>query len=1315
LTHPALACGVVLIAFGIRQELEAHLHLVLPPYITFYPAVMLVAIRLGLRQGLLATALAAFLTDFFILRPTHSFLIQSPSDLVAFAIFCAICVAICLVAERSHRTTQRLAVLEKDAELRESRDLLRLFIEHSLASVAMFDREMRYLAVSQEWVKEYGLLQIEVLGCSHYEIFPEIEERWKEIHRRSLAGETIRCEEDHFTRQDGKEQWLRWEVRPWTDRNGQVGGIVIFSDDITERYRAAESLRDLQNKLSLALQYTPDAIFIADKEGAFLEFNEAFASFHKFRSKNECPTQLQDYPGFLEVCGKDGQLVPLEQWAVPRALRGETGIAVEYQLRRRDTGESWVGSFNYSPVRDRKGEIIGAIVTARDVTEQRNANKELAKSEARFRRLFEDNGSIFLLIEPMSGRILDANHAAAAFYGYSREQLRSMLITQINTLGEAALKVHRERTLGGQTNSFHWIHRLASGEERQVETFSSPVENNGRKVLFSVVRDVTEVRRTEQKLRLSEERYRSAFRTSLDAILITRIVDGKILDANPAFLEMTGYRLEDILSRTTLDLGLWDCREDRHKLVSLLQRHAICRDLQALFRRQGGERFWGVMSASPLEIEGEACAMEVLRDISEAKRAADALQASEKRYRTTFQTSIDAIVITEFLSGRIVESNLGFQQVMGYTAQELRNRTTVELNLWVEPRERDRMLERLKKDGNFRNFEFRFRRQDGAVRWGWMSAALIQIDGLECNLSFLRDVTEIRAAADGLRASEERYRTAFQTSIDAIAITRIRDGQYIDVNRRFEDIFGWSREELLGRTSAELGIWIDAQDRETLVETIYERWHCQDMQTRFRRRNGDCCWAIISVSRIDLGGEACMMSIIRDVSAARMAEEQIRNLAYFDPLTGLANRNLLLERLRPRGGGDDAHSFNRALLFIDLDGFRGLNDARGQQAGDQVLREVGMRLTSCLRAAGAVARMGGDEFVVLLEELNENPEEAATQAGMMAETILERVEWPFQLEDREWNLSCCIGIAVFNDRISDYNLILQQADIATTLAKRAGRGSIRFFAPELQASVDARTTLEEELRRGLRNDEMRLFYQPQVERGKVIGAEVLVRWQHPTRGLLSPGEFIPLAEETRLIVPLGEWVLEAACRQIAEWNGKPSTKNLQLAVNVSAVEVHKPDFVPRVLSILERTGANPGQLELEITETILMEDIEETIAKMNALKAHGLRFSIDDFGTGYSSLSYLKRFPLDQLKIDISFVRDILVDQSSSAIAHTIISLGEAMGLAVIAEGVENEPQRDHLAYLGCHAYQGYLFSRPVPAMDFEEYVGKTNLELKPY
>lgn len=432
--------------------------------------------------------------------------------------------------------------------------------------------------------------------------------------------------------------------------------------------------------------------------------------------------------------------------------------------------------------------------------------------------------------------------------------------------------------------------------------------------------------------------------------------------------------------------------------------------------------------------------------------------------------------------------------------------------------------------------------------------------------------------------------------------------------------------------------------------------------------------------------------------------EEISRLAYYDQLTGLPNRALLLERARQTMKANKRNGGHGALLFIDLDNFKTLNDTLGHDKGDSLLKAVAQRLSVCLRSTDTVARFGGDEFVVLLgNPAMRSEDDAASVAVTVGEKILAAFTEPFQLDGFTYPCTASLGGALFSEESQNFDDLLKRADLAMYEAKGAGRNRLALFDPVMQIAVETRASLEADLREDIKNKNLLLHYQPQIDlQGRLIGAEALVRWRHPRHDMVPPSKFIPVAESSGLILPLGSFVLRAACEKLAAWAGHPETARLTVAVNVSALQLHHHSFVDQVKDALKRTGADPRLLKLELTESIGVGKIEDVIEKMNVLQTLGVAFSIDDFGTGYSSLSYLKRLPLEQLKIDQGFVRDILSDPDDAAIAKMIIALAKTLGLSVIAEGVEMEAQRTFLEQLGCHAYQGYLFGRPMRAQQFE-------------
>ncbi len=446
----------------------------------------------------------------------------------------------------------------------------------------------------------------------------------------------------------------------------------------------------------------------------------------------------------------------------------------------------------------------------------------------------------------------------------------------------------------------------------------------------------------------------------------------------------------------------------------------------------------------------------------------------------------------------------------------------------------------------------------------------------------------------------------------------------------------------------------------------------------------------------------------KEIAARKEAEEEIRSLAFFDALTGLPNRRLLLDRFRLALSLSARNHHYGAVMFLDMDKFKTLNDTLGHDYGDMMLIEVAQRLQSCVREGDTVARLGGDEFVVLLEEVDGQSSEASQHVALIAEKIRASLTVPYQLGGHVYHGSTSIGVSLYRGHEESIDVLLKHTDMAMYQAKASGRNTVRFFDPKMQLAVEERASLEADLRRAVPDGQLRLHYQMQVDNNhQVLGAEALVRWMHPVRGLVPPVQFIHMAEESTLILDIGDWVFETACRQLAVWRGSELTRHLTIAVNVSAQQFKLPDFVGRVAAILRAYDVETSQLKLELTESVVLSDVVDVVTKMHALKALGVKLSLDDFGTGYSSLSYLKQLPLDQLKIDRSFVRDIATDPNDAMMVQTIIDMAQNFGLSVIAEGVETEEQLAFLKQHGCLAYQGYLFGKPVPIEELEKLLAR--------
>ena len=543
-------------------------------------------------------------------------------------------------------------------------------------------------------------------------------------------------------------------------------------------------------------------------------------------------------------------------------------------------------------------------------------------------------------------------------------------------------------------------------------------------------------------------------------------------------------------------------------------------------------------------------------------------------------------------------------------------------------------------------------------------------------------------------------------------ITINAQGVMESFNQAATRIFGYAPDEVIGRNVAMLMPEPHRSHHDGYLQhyqhTGEARIVGRPREVQGQRKDASLFPLSLAVTQISRAGKTTFIGLIRDISRTRQDEEEIHRLAYYDALTGLPNRRLLMDRLRQAMLTSTRTERHGALMFLDLDHFKLINDSLGHEAGDLLLKQVANRLTASVREGDSVARLGGDEFVVLLTALSPTGHEAATQAKVIANKILHPLGLPYELLGVHHTSTPSMGIVMFMGEQEAMDELLKKADVAMYQAKAAGRNTARFFDPAIQAAAAERAELEQDMRRALLNNEYVLHYQIQVDgTGAITGVEALVRWNNPKRGMVWPTLFIPMAEETGLILPLGQWVLEAACAQLLAWAGVPESAHWTVAVNVSSSQFAQADFVAHVEQALQKTGANPHLLKLELTESMLVEDVQDVIAKMNALKAQGVSFSLDDFGTGYSSLSHLKRLPLAQLKIDQSFVRDLLTDPNDAVIASTIVALGHSLGLQVIAEGVETLAHRDLLAGMGCDAYQGYFFGRPVPARILDDIFNK--------
>jgi diguanylate cyclase (GGDEF)-like protein/PAS domain S-box-containing protein len=696
----------------------------------------------------------------------------------------------------------------------------------------------------------------------------------------------------------------------------------------------------------------------------------------------------------------------------------------------------------------------------------------------------------------------------------------------------------------------------------------------------------------------------------------------------------------------------------------------------------------------------------LLRDMEDRLATERALADTAARLRAISQAIPDVLLVLDS-EGRYVEVLSRDEGPLVARASELVGRRMHEV---LPAGQADGFMALIRdtlRSGRTQSIEYEMRTRAGLCHFeGRVQALGALVNGRPAVVFLARDITERKRAEGALRESELRFRSVL-LNIPSIAVLGYRAGGTLSYwNRAAERLYGYTAEEAMGRRLPDLvePSAVRGRMREDIDRMFATGEVVAARETRLRRKDGSPVDVFSSHAFVELPGQPPEMFCFDvDISDRKAAEEEAHHLAFYDALTRLPNRRLLVDRLQRALAGGARSGRITAVFFLDLDDFKTLNDTRGHEVGDQLLREVAARLRDSVREQDTVARLSGDAFVVVAPGLSASAPEAAGQARALGELLLARLREPCDLAGHEYHFSASIGVALLDRSAESVDEALKQADMAMYRAKDAGRDTLRFFDPDMQQAVTRRATLEAELRNGLRQGQFLLLYQPQVDgEGRVTGAEALVRWRHPGQGMVPPSEFIPMAEESGLILPLGHWVMETALRQQASWRGDPVFGCLDLAVNVSPRQFRQDDFVAQVLALLRDTGADPARIKLELTESLLLHSVDSAIETMRALRAHGLGFSLDDFGTGYSSMNYLKRLPLSQIKIDQSFVSGVLRDPSDAAIARSIIALADSLGLGVIAEGVETEAHRRFLLEHGCPAFQGFLFGRPMELEAFE-------------
>jgi diguanylate cyclase (GGDEF)-like protein/PAS domain S-box-containing protein len=910
-------------------------------------------------------------------------------------------------------------------------------------------------------------------------------------------------------------------------------------------------------------------------------------------------------------------------------------------------------------------------------------------------------GDGVLLTDGETGVYVEANDRACELLGWSREELLERRVWDVSGrfTDEASWQAWRDRAGGGEDYLPQASLRRRDGSLFPVELRVYRVNDGDRALHAAIFRDRTAQLRIETALREGERYYRHVIDSAIDGYFATDR-RRRFVQVNDRLCELFGYAREDFIGHSPFEFVT---EESRAELIAQGMRSESTerRRYQLTAKRKDGSTFPILLNNSTHRDENGKVlgAFGFITDLTPIVDAQRAVAESERELRGVLDDLQDTYYRTD-QNGIVVRASKSVVRLLGYAPDEMIGRRLSDF--YCSEAERDDFLARMRANGgHIVGGESRLRHKDGHEMWvltnaHFMRDAAGNVIGVE---GTTRDNTERRHAEQELRLAAR----VLEDSGEAIMITDPH-AIVLKVNQAFTRITGYAAGEVVGRNARLLssgrqnaafyaGMW------RSIKETGYWRGEIWN-----RRRNGELYpeWLGISSVRDTAGEITHFVGIFTDISERKATEAKIAFLAHHDPLTGLPNRLLLKDRMEQAMAHAERSKRKVALLFVDLDRFKAVNDSFGHPVGDTLLRDAAQRLMGCVRDSDTISRHGGDEFLVILTDL-QNPDVPAQVAAKIMAVLGER----FHIDAHEANISASIGIAVYPDDGDDFDVLLKKADTAMYHAKAAGRNAFRFYTERMNSDVQERLDLHNALRRAIGQGEFVLHYQPLVDlaRGRIVGGEALVRWASPELGLQLPSNFIGAAEHSGLIVPLGEWVLQEACRELANWH-EGGRRELTMAVNVSSIQFRRGDVEDTVLRALAASGAQPGALELELTESILIDGAEQVLATIRRLQALGVGLAIDDFGTGYSSLAYLRRFAADKLKIDQSFVRGIADDPNDAAIVRALIELAHSLGLKVVAEGVETEAVLNELRRMGCDMVQGFHFSQPLPAADFRRLIG---------
>ncbi len=943
--------------------------------------------------------------------------------------------------------------------------------------------------------------------------------------------------------------------------------------------------------------------------------------------------------------------------------------------------------------------INGILINSRDVTDR----KRSIEQKTHFASVVAASGEA-IIASTFDGTIASWNPSAERLYGYAAEEAMGKplsLLTPPECEREPATIISRIQH-GGIVQGYETIRVRKDGSRVRISLSVSPIRDHlGMIVGFSsVARDVSADHAAEAALRESAESFESLFHARAEG---SAIHENKIIVmANRTFAEMLGTTMDAVIGRSVLEFVA-----DNSKEYALEQSRVREGGTYQIFaRRSDGTEFPVDVMASPMRYRGRDMRLITIRDNTSRYSAEAAIRASEEKFRSLVQNGSDIITVVGE-SGETYFVSPSLERVLGYSLEMFNNLRREDI-VYLDDVSHltDCWQDVARGDSAERRIVYRVKHAAG--HWLWFDAVLTKLtmdSGVQGIVTNARDITERKVAEARLHFATELLDQAM-----AAVVATTMDGVITHWNRYAEELYGWCRDEAVGKRVRNLIPMIEVPSPKDEESPL--RSGRSERELTVTCKDGSMAEVQVSSSHVfDENDQPIgFISVAVDIGERKRLEEQLRYSALHDPLTGLPNRALLSDRLHHALEHSKRRGVQVALLFLDLDRFKLINDSFGHAGGDKVLRDVAKRLEGSLRSGDTLARIGGDEFVVLLEDIRE--QSVVTE---VAKRLSDALEYPFDLDGKEMRIGVSIGISLGASDCRDPERMMSEADTALYRAKAGGRGTISFFNPAMMSNAERRLALELELRNVVKRGELELHYQPIIDlsTGIVREVEALARWRHSEYGMLPPSEFIPLAEETGMIIPIGRWVAMESCRQAARWKSSELAGGVEPAVsiNLSAAQFRDPKLAYELARELDRTGLDPARLNLEITEHLLVVDVEGTAKTLSELRDLGVKIAIDDFGTGYSSLGYLRHLPVDAIKLDRAFVRGLGADAGSLAIVEGITALAHSLGLSVTAEGIETEEQLAYVRSAGCDRGQGYLFARPSPAREITRWLDTSSTE----